>query len=199
MTGGVGTPDLLVHIEVAVRRDRAVEHRRAVHSLRGRSVHLRESVGRHLRSRTIDVLAWRSELARLCTEVVPVDDEPSPGDGVLLPWNLVIGGGAAIAAGRPDLYAELVGRVDPPVREEMDRLHRATRGRLRAVATMPARHRLGWVAWVLLTDGWRALTPSTAPDPTAGPGGVRAMVRLDRRDPADLSHAVARWAAHATR
>jgi hypothetical protein len=113
---------------------------------------------------------------------------------VLLPWDLVVGTGAALAAGRHDLYAELVGRVDRPVRDEIDRLHRGTVGRLRAVGTMPERRRLGWVAWVLLGDGWRALSPCTA----AEPGGVRAMVRLDRRDPAALAHDVARWVAGAT-
>lgn len=199
MSTGVGTPDLLVDLDVAVRRDRAVEHLRAVHSLHGRSVRLLETVGRRVHVRTIDVRAWRSELAAICREMAPVDDEPSPRDGVLLPWDLVVGSGAALAAGRHDLYAELVDRAEPAAREEVDRLHRTTRGRLRVVATMPERHRVGWIAWVLLTDGWRALTPCTAPDPCAGDGGVRAMVRLDRRDPASLSRDVARWAARATR
>jgi hypothetical protein len=198
MSTGVGTPDLLLDLEVAVRRDHAVEHRRAVHSLNGRSVHLLETLGRQMRTRTIDVRAWRSELAAVCKVVAPMGGEPSPSDGVLLPWDLVVGSGAAIAAGRADLYSELVGREDASLREEVGRLHRSTRGRLRAVATMPERHQVAWVAWVLLTDGWRALTPCTA-DPPGGQDGVRAMVRLDRRDPADLSHDVARWAARATR
>ena len=197
MRTGVGVPDLLVDLEVAVRNGRDVERRRAVHALHGRSVQLLETAGRQVRTRTIDVRVWRSELAEVCGQVALVDDEPSPPDGVLLPWDLLVGSGAALAAGRQHVYDELLGRGDTSVGEEVGRLHRATRGRLRAVATIPKRRRVGWVAWVLLTDGWRVMTPCTAP--SAVKGGVRAMVRLDRRDPADLAHDVARWAARATR
>jgi hypothetical protein len=191
-------PVLVVDLELAVRRDHAVDHRRSRHLLHGRSVHIVETIGGDERTRTVEVEAWRSELAEVCRVLAPAGDpgdEPSPRDGVLLPWDLVVGTGAALAAGRHDLYAELVGRVDRPVRDEIDRLHRVTVGRLRAVGMMPERRRLGWVAWVLLGDGWRALSPCTA----AEPSGVRAMVRLDRRDPAALAHDVARWVAGATR
>lgn len=200
MSASAGAPDLIVALEVVVRHGQTVEHRRAVHSLHGRSVRLVETVGGEERRRTVDIGAWGTWLAGICTALaVPEDGPPRSHTGLLLPWDVVVGTGAALAAGRQDLYAELVGRLEPPAREELGRLHRLTRGRLRAVATMPERHRVGWVAWVLLVDGWRALTPCTSTEPSTGPGHVRAMLRLDPRQPGDLAHDVARWMAGATR
>jgi hypothetical protein len=107
----------------------------------------------------------------------------------------VLGTGAARSAHREDLYAELLGRAAPGAREGVERLHVATCGRLRAVGTAPGGRRVGWLAWVLFADGWHALTPCVAGTP-ASPG---AMVRIERREPDDLAHDVARWAAGVVR
>lgn len=185
----MSTPDLVVDLELGFRRGRTVERRRARHVLRGRVVHVVDRVGAV--PRVLDVAAWRGELAAACRATAPEEARTCPGDGATLPWDLVVGTGAALAARRPDLYAELAARADPGVRDDLARLHSATVGRLRAVGTLPGRHRVGWVSWVLLTDGWRAFTPCT----DARPSGVRPMLRLERREPADLAHDVARWAA----
>jgi hypothetical protein len=68
--------------------------------------------------------------------------------------------------------------------------HRATLGRLRVVGVLPSR-RVGRVSWLLVADGWRALTPYLA--------GGTAMLRLERRRPEDLPVDVARWAAEVAR
>jgi hypothetical protein len=54
---------------------------------------------------------------------------------------------------------------------------------------------VGWTSWLLFGGGWRALTPYAA----AEPGGPRAMLRLDPREPRDLGADVARWAAEVPR
>ena len=187
--------DLVVDVDVAVRRERSVARRRARHTLRGRTVHTVATAGHDVRVKAVDLRDWRSELGLVCRMGIPDDAPAPPSAEVELPWDLVVGTGAALAAHRRDLYAELLTRTDDGVREQVGRLHLATVGRLRAVGTLPARRRVGWVAWVLVADGWRALTPYVV----AGPAGPRPMVRLDRREPEDLAHDVARWATGAGR
>jgi hypothetical protein len=183
--------DLVVDLELAVRRGRTVERRRARHALRGRSVHVLDSTQGGIRARWVDVRAWPAELADACRVSAPVDRTTPPEDGALLPWDLVVGTGAALATDRPDLFAELVAQTDDRAREQLGRLHRATRGRLRVVGLVPGRRRVGWVSWVLVPGGWCSLTPCHS-DRRDGP---RAMVRLERRSPDDLAREVARWAA----
>jgi hypothetical protein len=187
----MSSADLVVDLDLAVRRGRTVERRRARHALRGRSVHVLESTQGDVRSRWVDVRAWPAELADACRVSAPDDRAIPPDDGALLPWDLVVGTGAALSADRPDLYAELVAPADDRARDQLGRLHRATLGRLRAVGLAPGRQRIGWVSWVLVPDGWRSLTPCLA-DRRERP---RPMVRLERRSPDDLVHEVARWAA----
>ncbi len=182
--------DLLVDLDLAVRRDRWVDRFRARHILRGRTVTLVTADG-GVEVRTVDVRDWRSELARACRVTAPDDAPTPPRSDLELPWDLVVGTGAALATHRQDLYAELLARADDSVRDQLGRLHDATVGRLRAVGTVPGRRRIGWVAWVLYADGWRALTPY----PAAGLACSRPMVRLERRRPDDLAHDVACWAA----
>jgi hypothetical protein len=190
----VSPVDLLVDVDVAVRRGSSVTRVRARHILRGRTVTLVTADG-EVRRRTVDVREWRSELASACRVVAPDPAPTPPPTGLELPWDLVVGTGAALTAHRQDLYGELLARADDSVRDELGRLHRAALGRLRAVGTAPGRRRIGCVAWVLYADGWRAFTPYLGADMT----GSRAMVRLERRRPEDLAHEVARWAAGVAR
>lgn len=182
--------DLVVDLELAVRRGRTVERRRARHALRGPSVHVLESTQGDVRARWVDVRSWPAELADACRVSAPAGLATPPDDGALIPWDLVVGSGAARTADRPDLYAELVAGADDQVREQLGRLHRATLGRLRAVGLVPGCRRVGWVSWVLVPGGWCALTPCLSDRRERR----RAMVRLERRSPDDLAHEVARWA-----
>jgi len=55
--------DLVVELDLAVRRDRTVERRLARHALRGQSVHVLESNQGGVRARWVDVRAWPAALA----------------------------------------------------------------------------------------------------------------------------------------
>jgi hypothetical protein len=181
--------DLVVRLELAVLRPHGIERRRARHVLRGRSVHVTESDGQMDAEpvrRTVDIGVWRDEIATACVVDVPPDGPAFPRDGVLLPWDLLVASGTGPHRGRADVEAELRARAGP-FADAYDTLLRATQGRLRAVGT--ARGRVGWVSWVLGAEGWLALSPCT----DVGPFGARAMVRLDRRQPGDLSRDVAHW------
>jgi hypothetical protein len=181
--------ELVVRLELAVGRPGGLERRRARHELRGRSVRVLEShqgPGDDETIRTIDVEEWRGELAAACVVDLPRGGPAFPPDGVLLPWDLLVTTGAGAHSGPADVEAELLARAGSFADASLALL-RATRGRLRATAT--ARGRVGWVSWVLGSDGWRAMVPCTE----AGPFGVRAMVRLERREPGDLAHDVAHW------
>jgi hypothetical protein len=185
------TADLVVRLDLAVLHPDGIEHRHARHELRGRSVHVVEwdgSVGVDPVTRSIEVGAWRDEIAAACVVDVQPDGPAFPPDGVLLPWDLLVATGAGTHSGHPGVHAELLARAGP-FAEAYDALLRATQGRLRAIGT--ARGRLGWVSWVLGSGGWRALVPCTE----VGPFGARAMVRLECREPGDLSTDVACWMA----
>ena len=186
--------DLVVDLDLAVRRDASTVRLRSRHVQRDGRVHASLSDGDGVSLRTLDLREWRSELARLCRMTSAVDSPSAPESGVELPWELVVGTGRALRAGRPDVYAELLGRAPTPVRDEVALLHRTT-GRLRAVGTLPTQRRVGWVSWLLFADGWRALTPRLATDQ----GVAVPMVRLERRQPEDLGRDVARWASVARR
>jgi hypothetical protein len=185
----VSSPDLLVTVDLAVRRGRATDRTRVQHALWGDVVETVAAVG-HVPVRHLDVHEWPGELGRLCRVAVPADAPRPPADGPDLPWDLVVGTGAALAQHRPDLYDELLARADDRVRMQVGRLHRATVGRLRSVAGLPHSRRVGWISWLLFADGWRALTPYL----DRGPGGSCPMVRLERRWADDLARDVARWA-----
>jgi hypothetical protein len=188
-------PDLLVRLDLAVRRDGSLTRLQALHALRGDTVHVLVSRQGELEVRPVDVSAWPAELAAAC-RVVPPHGAPAPPRGCReLPWDLVVGTGAALTAHRQDLDDELSGRAEAGVREQLAQLHLATVGRLRVVGITPGRRRIGWVSWVLFADGWRALTPYVA----GGPAAPRTMVRIERRHADDLAHDVATWAAGAVR
>jgi len=199
------TVRLLVDVEVAVRRGHGEERLHARHALCGRVVHAVASAGSAgVSTSTFDVADWQHRLARTCrTAVVPSPCAP-PAPDLEVPWDLVLGTGAALARHRPDLYDVLVARAasgvtaggrplgHAAVHAQMLRLHRAVVGRLRCTGTVPSSRRVGRVSWLRYDDGWRALTPSSeaANDAAAGP---RPMVRLEPRTPDDLAHDVARW------
>jgi hypothetical protein len=204
MTTATGTMRLLVDVDVVVRRDHGEERVRARHAWYGSSVHAVSASGAEVESAVFDVAHWQEQLARTCRVAAPPSTSPPPGSGLEVPWDLVIGTGAALARHRPDLYEVLVARADgsvtadgrrlgqAAVHTQMLRLHRAVVGRLRCTGTVASARRVGWVSWLLYPDGWRALTPY-AGDPVAGADGARPMVRLERRSPDDLAHDVARW------
>jgi hypothetical protein len=185
-------PELVVDVDLAVRRGTRL---RARHVLCGSTVHTATRDRDTVDVGMLDVRDWRRELCRLCSPPVPDDAPAPPRDGPDLPWQLVLGSGAALAEHRADLRDALLARVDDALREQVNRLHGTTVGRLRAVGVAPSRRRVGWVSWLLFADGWRALTPYAAP----GPAGRAPMVRLERRRPHDLARDVARWAAGARR
>jgi hypothetical protein len=186
--------DLRVDLDLAVRRGPYDARLHARHELRGSTVHATATAGGEVEDIRFDVRLWRSELARACRVPIPDDAPAPPPDGLVLPWDLVVGTGATLGEHRPELYDELAARADSALRGPLRRLHAAV-GRLRVVGTLPARTRIGWVTWVLHADGWRALTPYV----DRGAAGSRAMLRLERRRPEDLAREVARWAAEVPR
>jgi hypothetical protein len=141
---------------------------------------------------------WPAELARTVTLPFGAADAPAP--DLVLPWELLVGSGAARARHRVDVYDVLVERAvgachaDGSVldlagcHEQLRRLH-ATAGRMRATGAGRRGHgrRLGLVSWLLLGQGWHALVPVTEKG--------RAMVRVEPRRPADLAVAAAAWLA----
>lgn len=183
---------LVVDVERAVRRGASTERLRARHLLQEKSVIIGISDRGRVATRSLALHEWRDELALLCpgTEAGSGRDD-WPG----LPWELVVAAGRARSEHRPDLYDVLVARAEPQLRAPLRRLHGETSGRLRLVGIVPSRRRIGWVSWVLLTDGWHALTPYVE---RVG-ATARPMVRLEPRQPEDLVHEVARWVAEAGR
>ncbi|MGI8646210.1 MAG: hypothetical protein ACR2JD_07820, partial [Nocardioides sp.] len=122
-----------------------------------------------------------------------------------LPYELLLGAGAAYRLQRPAVLAELLerhhgrvtgrdGTVFAPggAADQLHRLHTHERARLQltvtGVATDGSRS-VGLLTWVLFADGWRELVPTT----TAGEPMV--VVRLVA--PADLGRLVTRLVAGA--
>jgi hypothetical protein len=185
----MSAPRLVVDVSRAVRRGASTEQLRARHLLQGARVLIGFCDDGQFGTRSIAVDEWRAELALLCPDPGPQPTKDQPG----LPWELVVATGRALSERRTEAYDALVARADPLVREPLRRIHRETSGRLRLVGAVPSRHRIGWVSWVRLADGWHALTPYVERSGRT----TRPMVRLEPRGPADLAHEVARWAAEA--
>jgi hypothetical protein len=190
---------LRVDVDVVVRGDRGEERRSTRHALCGTVVHAVDA--RRLETRTFDVGEWQQELAATCRIAAPHSAPAPPALALEVPWDLVLGTGAALERHRPDLFAVLVARASgsvsaagqplglAAVHAQVQRLHRAVVGRLRCTGTVPSSRRIGWVSWLLYADGWRALTPYAG-----GVRGDRPMVRLEPRSADDLAYDVARWA-----
>jgi hypothetical protein len=177
---------LLVTVDLAVRHGQEIERRRSVHALCETGVAVCASDAAGVTTSHLAPAEWPGALTEACDVVVP-PATPAPYDSPDLPWELVVGSGAALTGHRPGVYDELVARADDRVRTQLRRLHLGTVGRLRAVCATGGGRRIGWVSWVLVADGWRALTPYAA--------SGRPMVRLEPRRPDDLAAQVARWAA----
>lgn len=197
----VAGADLRVTVDLAVRRGP------------GRVVRLRSRQGVHRQRVTsvttaftgvvevarLDLASWPDELARTVT-VPEAQVGPGPsGPDLLVPWALLVGSGAARARHRPELYDALLARATgscragdrdlglPECHEVLRRLRSAT-GRMRAVGAGPfSPPRLGWVTWLLLDDGWHALSPTVRDG--------RPMVVVAARRPPALAVDAARWLA----
>ncbi len=183
------TVGLVVDVDRAVRRGASTERLHARHLLQEQSVVIGVLDRGRVATRTVTLDDWSGELELLC----PGREQESRVDWPGLPWELVVATGRALCEHRPDLYDVLVDRADPQLREPLRRLHCETSGRLRLVGLVPSRRRIGWASWVLLTNGWHALTPYVECVGAA----TRPMVRLQPGRPGDLAHEVARWVAAA--
>lgn len=152
--------------------------------------------------------SWPGELSRIA--VVPEDlaqHESAVPTLVDLPYELADAGAEALRSSRADLVDVLVGRhagevldadgapVDPTeTGRVLASLSSETRGRLRVlVADVSGEETsvVGVVSWVLLSDGWRALTPHRVD------GAARVAVR--RVQPEDLAADLAPVLAEVTR
>ncbi len=201
----LGSPEVLVDVDVSVRRAGAPAGYVQVHSWQrchgGRVSSLSTAGGRPMELAWFDEDLWQVELARAVTLPAPATRDVPPATVVDLPHELLLGSGEALRLHREDVLAELVRRHpggvhvddDPaPVGatatdEQLRLLHGSARGRMRTVVAGrgPAGDRkAGWVSWVLFPDGWRALTPHVR-------DGV-ARVRVHPVDPLRLGVEVAR-------
>jgi hypothetical protein len=163
-----------------------------------------------VRTLSFGVEHWRHELERRLRLPVPAAPPTPPARLLELPWDLVVGTGAALAGHRPEVYDALVARDAGAVRadgtvldladthEQLRRLHHGLLARLQALGygAPDGRRRVGWTAWLMFGDGWRELTPYAG---RSADGGRRAMVRVEPRRPADLATKMARWAVEVGR
>ena len=194
------TPEVVVDVDVSVRRDDAARGFAALHSrqgLRSGRVTTLSAAGGAVELAWFDDDHWQTELARSASVNPPVGSPEPPLPRLDLPFDAVLAGGEALRTGRSEVFDELVDRSvgvastpdgalsRPELHTQLVRLHRNTAGRLRAsvAAAHDGTARAGWVSWLLVADGWRSLTPV-----------VRAGERFIRVEPAvplDLGRQVA--------
>jgi hypothetical protein len=195
---------LLVDVDVVIRRDHGDERLHTRHALCGPMVHAVASTGSAwIDSSTFEAADWQREIARTCRTAAAPAACPPPMPALEVPWDLLLGTGAALARHRADLYDVLVARAAGDVtalgrplalavvHTQVFRLHRAVVGRLRCTGSVPSARRVGWVSWLLYADGWRALTPYAG---ARSDGRPCPMVRIEPRTPDDLGYEVAGWA-----
>lgn len=190
---------LLVTVDVVTSGAGRTARVRVQHGIRGDRVTSVAASGTGVAEVShLSLAEWPAELARTVTLPFGAADAPTP--DLVLPWELLVGSGAARARHRPDVYDVLVARAVGACRadgrvldlagchEQLRRLHAAA-GRMRATGAGRRGHRqrLGLASWVLLGRGWHALVPVTEEG--------RAMVRVEPRRPADLATAAAAWLA----
>lgn len=208
-------PTLAIELEVLVELRSGPVRVHSRHCTRGgRVVCLSSADGHHFELSRLAADAWWLEVARAAhvdsRSLRPVPDAEAVPDVVETPWELLLATGEAVRGRRNDLLDRVVAdhsgttlaggstdalrpADDTDVRRWHERLERVSCGRLHgAVVGRSRRGRpgAGVVEWVLLHDGWRSLTPFTRDG--------RAMVRIQRREPADLPGVLAVRAAGVT-
>jgi hypothetical protein len=177
-----GAPEVLVDVDLSVRRAGAPAGHAQVHSWQrlraGRVTTAASAGGRLLELGWFDDDLWQVELARAVTVTRPRTTARPPERVLDLPHELLLGTGEALRLHRDDVFAELVARhtgaafadvgAIPLGRagtdEQVRLLHGSALGRMRTVVSgvgTTGAHKLGWVSWLLFGDGWRALTPYT--------------------------------------
>lgn len=175
--GVFASPEVFVRLDLGVRRPAAV---RGVarftawhHHGQGRVTAVSSAGGPALELAWFADGHWQRELAHLVT-VPPDEAAGSPADRLTLPYDLLLGSGAARRLRRPAVLAELLARHRvlgpdggplgaPAAAEQVRLLHSTERGRLQVTVAGvgDGRRALGVVTWVLFADGWRALVPAT--------------------------------------
>ena len=190
------SPEVTCDIEVSVRRRGSHGGWLQLHSgqaLRGDTVAAVSSAGGRVEVAWWGVDEWHAQLTRAATVPVPEAAEPPPPPEFEVPLDVLLASGEAIRTHGPEVLDELVRRSgcdDPALaRDLLVRLHTAVVGRL--LATVAARdgnaRRVGWVSWVLFSDGWRTLSPTRVDG--------RPSARIVPVQPSGLAPQVARLAS----
>lgn len=208
-------PALAVELEVLVRLRRGTVRVRSWHrNLDDWVVCLSTGDGVAFELAWLAAEDWWLELGRAAhvdTTTLRESQYAAPLPAVLeTPWELLLATGEALRRHRAELLDAMVAdhagttlagdspdalesAADPDVRLWHEQLETDARGRLHAAVMGRGRRgrpAAGIVEWVLLTDGWRSLTPVTRDGWT--------MVRIERRSVVDLPRELAVRAAEVT-
>lgn len=208
-------PALAVELEVLVRLRRGTVRVRSWHrNLDDWVVCLSTGDGVAFELAWLAAEDWWLELGRAAhvdTTTLRESQYAAPLPAVLeTPWELLLATGEALRRHRAELLDAMVAdhagttlagdspdalesAADPDVRLWHQQLETDARGRLHAAVMGRGRRgrpAAGIVEWVLLTDGWRSLTPVTRDGWT--------MVRIERRSVVDLPRELAVRAAEVT-
>ncbi|CAB4724828.1 MAG: hypothetical protein F2667_11665 [Actinobacteria bacterium] len=186
----LSAPGVAVDLDLVLRRRDGREARaRAWHRLRDGRVTTVSTAGGDVELGWSDDTRWAAELTRFAT-VGPAQPQRRP--DLRLPHELLLGLGEAVRRDRSDLVHALLARhpLSPEETTAAVRLHTAAQGRLQAVVSSPDTHRVGWVSWLRLPEGWLALTPYVE---RRGAAPI-AMVRVHRVEATHLAGEVARLA-----
>lgn len=208
-------PALAVELEVLVRLRRGTVRVRSWHrNLDDWVVCLSTGDGVAFELAWLAAEDWWLELGRAAhvdTATLRESQYAAPLPAVLeTPWELLLATGEAVRRHRTELLDAMVAdhtgttlagdstdalesAADPDVRLWHEQLEADSRGRLHAAVMGRGRRgrpAAGILEWVLLSDGWRSLTPLTRDGWT--------MVRIERRSVVDLPRELAVRAAEVT-
>ena len=208
-------PALAVELEVLVRLRRGTVRVRSWHrNLDDWVVCLSTGDGVAFELAWLAAEDWWLELGRAAhvdTTTLRESQYAAPLPAVLeTPWELLLATGEAVRRHRTELLDAMVAdhtgttlagdstdalesAADPDVRLWHEQLEADSRGRLHAAVMGRGRRgrpAAGILEWVLLSDGWRSLTPLTRDGWT--------MVRIERRSVVDLPRELAVRAAEVT-
>jgi hypothetical protein len=198
-TGLLGAVGLLATPHLALEVDVVADHvqAKAWHRQQGEAVATLSTVdGIVFELAWFPTSSWPEELARVA--VVPEElslHESGVPQRFDVPYELADAAAEALRSSRADLLSVLVARHDGEVLDDrgapvggvdtgraLAALGTETRGRLRVLAadvTGEVPTVVGVVSWVLVADGWRALTPHRV--------GEVARVEVRRVEPEDLA------------